>query len=210
MKIEGHDVLELCLTAIEQDLKTLDIMKQYVRIENNCLTLAGVDGMPKKSIVDNNDYVLLKDKLTAKAPNCIIKLVSLGEMRGDCTCSYDVELKPNTTLKELIEYVLTNLNEWGYFHCERLSVEYDKSGNIKGENSLLPFYDRKIKIIYRKEVPGSWQETRSSRFAAASAVSGRTRRHGSLPVLGYISAVTVLLHAVISCVTKSKWRSTAA
>lgn len=147
MTIEGRKAKELCLTVIEQDLKTLDIMKQYVRIENGCLTLVGVSGMLKISITDDNDLKSLKDKFKNKAPNCIVAWNQSSEMRGDCTSSYDIELKPNTTLKELIEYVLTNLNEWGYFHCERYSVEYDKSGDIKGENSLLPFYDRKIKKV---------------------------------------------------------------
>lgn len=150
MNIKGHDVLELCLTAIEQDLKTLDIMKQYVRLENGSLCFIGTESI--KLGIDDNDSALLKDKLTAKAPNCIISMVSLGEMRGDCTCSYDIGLKPNTTLKELIEYVLTNLNEWGYFlvsdttDTHKYSIRYDRS-QIMGDNALLPLYDRKIKKV---------------------------------------------------------------
>lgn len=100
-------------------------------------------GLEQRKMIASNDLQNVAYKGTE--PSCVVSWKQVGEMSGDCTCSYDIGLKPNTTLKEFVDYVLSKKSERGYLRLfGTCSVEY-RGGEIIGDNLLLPFYDRKIK-----------------------------------------------------------------
>lgn len=81
---------------------------------------------------------------------------------GDCTAPYSVTLHRDTTVREFIEAVLENKNEWGYikvfeekpksmFNSDLIvSFRYGKLKNRLTENKLL---DKKVK---RASASGGW------------------------------------------------------
>lgn len=44
----------------------------------------------------------------------MFKLIQDGEVHGDCTASYIVELDKDYTVQEFIQEILTRKEEWGY------------------------------------------------------------------------------------------------
>jgi hypothetical protein len=94
--------------------------------------------------------------------NLTIELKPTGNVRGDCTAPYDVELSRECTLRELVDVILTR-NEWGYigkddprdvFGYPRFEYSYDhiKEGSERGHFTEED-YNRIVKVV---KADGGW------------------------------------------------------
>lgn len=94
--------------------------------------------------------------------NLTIELKPAGNVRGDCTAPYDVELSRECTLRELVDVILTR-NEWGYigkddprdvFGYPRFEYSYDhiKEGSERGHFTEED-YNRIVKTV---KADGGW------------------------------------------------------
>lgn len=87
----------------------------------------------------------------------LLKFIRTSKIFGDESSTYDVQInKDNTTVKDIIEYILSQNDEWGFIYINNFlsskRIEY-KYGVIISDN--IPSED-KNKIVKIMDASGGW------------------------------------------------------
>ena len=92
----------------------------------------------------------------------MFNLISVGDVRSDCTAPYNVELDRVCTVREFISEVLTK-NEWGYIEIDGQSEDFTDRifGNprcfYKGNEVTYTFPDEWLdKTVKSVKADGGW------------------------------------------------------